>query len=163
MASPSAASALPISVVVFPAFLGGMGFESLPPLSIISKPFRFLKSLNLNSVGLGLNEVLPEFGWDLILFELILEQYGPKGVQGLSEVQTEVVDVDDDPSLSEGNSDSVHIIGTRSEPVLDPYLKPNPIYEERLADFLDDFSEKVEDIDLGEGPETPLKLFKPRR
>jgi len=76
---------------------------------------------------LGLADVPPEFGWDLEL--LILEQTGVKSAAGPSEVQTEVVDVvdvDDDLSLSEGDSDDVHITGceimlaeTRSEPVLD--------------------------------------------
>jgi len=88
-----------------------------------------------------------------------------KSAAGPSEVQTEVVDVvdvDDDSSLSEGDSDDVHIIGCeimlaeiRSGPVLDfsePQPEPSPGFEERL----DDFAEKVADIDvnLGEGPET---------
>ena len=51
------------------------------------------------------------------MLEPILEQSRPKGVQGLSEVQTEVIDVVDDSSLSEGDSDSV-LAETRSEPVL---------------------------------------------
>jgi len=98
-----------------------------------------------------------------------LELSGPKGAQGLSEVQTEVIDVDDDSSLSEGDSDSVHVTGweivlaeTRSEPVPDssnPQPEPNPVYEERLDDFLNDFLEKVVDIDLGEGSETPIETF----
>ena len=139
-------------------------FVSLP---IISKTFGFLKCVNLSSVGLGLNEVPPEFGWDLVFFEPILEQSRPKGVQGPSDVQTEVIDVDDDSSPSEGDSDSVHVtsweivlVETRSEHVPDsnkPQLEPNPFYEERSDDFLDDFSEKVADMDLGEGPETPIE------
>ena len=55
MASPHAA--LPVSIVVFPAFSGGKGFESLPSLPIISNTFGFLKCVNLSLVGLGLNEV----------------------------------------------------------------------------------------------------------
>jgi len=112
---------------------------------------------------LGLADVPPEFGWDLEL--LILEQTGVKSAAGPSEVQTkvvDVVDVDDDSSLSEGDSDDVHmtrceimLAETRSEPVLDfsePQPEPGPGIEERL----DDFAEKVADIDvnLGEGPET---------
>jgi len=83
----------------------------------------------------------------------------------LDQVQTEVVDVvdmEDDSSLSEGDLDDVHITGceimlaeTRSGPVLEfsePQPEPSPGFEERL----DDFAEKVADIDvnLGEGPET---------
>ena len=75
---------------------------------------------------MGLADVPPEFGWDLELFEPILEQPGVKSAAGPSEVQTEVVDVDDDSSLSEGDSDDMHITGceimlaeTRSGPVPD--------------------------------------------
>ena len=127
----------------------------MPPLPIISKPFGFFTCVNLSSVG-----------WEL--FEPILEQPGVKSAAGPSEVQTEVVDVvdvDDDSSLSEGDSDDVHITGceimlaeTRSGPVSDfskPQPEPSPIFEERL----DDFAEKVADIDvdLGEGPESPVE------
>ena len=86
MASPTVASTLPISAAAFPAFLGGMGFESLPSLPIISKPFGFLMSLNLSSMGLGLNAVPSKFGWDLVLVEPSLE-------------------------ISEGDSDVVHVTG----------------------------------------------------
>jgi len=44
----------------------GKGFESLPPLPITSVPFRFLKSLDLNSLGMGLNAVPSSFGWELV-------------------------------------------------------------------------------------------------
>ena len=108
-------------------------------------------------------DVPPEFGWDLEL--PILEQTGVKSAAGPSEVQTKVVDVVDDSSLSEGDSDDVHITRSeimlaeiRSEAVLDfseLQPEPGPGIEERL----DDFAEKVADIDvnLGEGPETLLK------
>ena len=91
-------------------------------------------------------DVPPEFGWDLGL--LILEQTGVKSAAGPSEVQTKVVDVvdmDDDSSLTEGDSNDVHITRceimlpeTRSEPVLDfskPQPEPNPGLEEKLDDF----------------------------
>jgi len=110
-------------------------------------------------MGLGFNEVPPEFGWDMVLFEPILEQSVPKDVQGPSEVQTKVIDVNDDSSLFEEDFDSV-LVETRSEPVPEssnPQLELNPIYEERLDDFLDDFSKNVADIDLGERLETPIE------
>jgi len=44
----------------------GMAFESLPPLPIASVPFKFLKSLNLISLGMGLNDVPSSFGWELV-------------------------------------------------------------------------------------------------
>jgi len=65
LASPSAA--LTASVAAIQALLGAMALESLPPLPIISKNFGFLKCVNLSSVGLGLNEIPFEFGWDLVV------------------------------------------------------------------------------------------------
>jgi len=93
------------------------------------KPFGFLNSLNLSSVGLGLNEVPTEFGWDLVLFEPILEQSWPKGVLGPSKVQTEVFDVVNDLSLSEGDSNSI-LVETWHEPIPDvgeAGIEPPPV------------------------------------
>jgi len=134
------------------------------PALVLFGDMRFKFDLcELELCGLGLADVPPEFGWSLEL--LILEQSGVKSAAGPSEVQTKVVDVidvDDDSSLSEADSDDVHITRceimlaeTRSEPVMDfnePQPEPSPGFEERL----DDFAEKVADIDvnLGEGPET---------
>ena len=44
----------------------GMGFKSLPSLAIASVPFRFLKSLDLSSLCLGLDVVPSCFGWELV-------------------------------------------------------------------------------------------------
>ena len=65
-----------------------MGFNSLPPLPIISIIFGFLKSVDLRTVGLELGDVLSEFRWALVLFELSGEQIVPKGVLGLDAVQS---------------------------------------------------------------------------
>ena len=51
-ASPPSPVFSSISVKLLTAFLKGMGLAISPPLPIICNPFRFLKSLNLNSVGL---------------------------------------------------------------------------------------------------------------
>jgi len=40
----------------------------------MSRTFGFFKSLDLRTVGLELNDVPAEFGWDLMLFELAVEQ-----------------------------------------------------------------------------------------
>jgi len=90
-----------MSVAVIQAFNGGMGFESLPPLPIILETFGFLKCVNLSLVGLGLNEILFDFGWDLVVWKPILKQSKPKGALGSSEVHIEVVDVVDDLSPSQ--------------------------------------------------------------
>ena len=52
--------------MVHQAALPGTGFECLPALSISSVPFHFLKSLDLKSVGLGLQSVPFRFRWDLV-------------------------------------------------------------------------------------------------
>ena len=172
MASLPTASALPMSAPVIPAFLGGMRFESFPSLPIISKTFGILKCVNLSSVGLGLNEVPFEFGWDLVLWEPILEQSGPKGVLGPSEVQTEVFDVVGDSSLSEGDSDSMLAktgpepvsdlseFRTRPEPVPDvgeAGSKPPPMFEENVDDSFD----RVADFEKDEEAEILILAFQP--
>jgi len=45
-----------------------MGFEHLPPLAISANLFQFFKSLDLESVGLGLASVSFRFGWDLVVW-----------------------------------------------------------------------------------------------
>ena len=44
----------------------GTGFETLPTLAILFKPFQFLKSLGLNSVGLGLACMSFHSVWELV-------------------------------------------------------------------------------------------------
>jgi len=100
------------------AILEGEGLEISPPLPIICKPFGFLKSVNLSSVGSRLNEIPFKFGWNLVVWKPILEQSEPKGLLGPSEAHVEVVDVLDDSSPYEGDSDSV-IVEIGSEPVSD--------------------------------------------
>jgi len=80
MASPPASPSLPLSAAVGPVPITGIGFNSLPPLPIISTIFGFLKSLDLRTVGIELGDVPPEFGWDLVLFEPDMEPTRPKGV-----------------------------------------------------------------------------------
>jgi len=55
-----------------------MGFEYLPPLAISSIPFQFFKSLDLSSVGLRLDEVPPCFGWELVVWKPLNEQFREK-------------------------------------------------------------------------------------
>jgi len=70
----SSSPARPLSVPASMASPRGMGFNSLPPLPIVSTIFKFLKSLDIRTVGLELGNVPPEFGWDLVLFEPIVER-----------------------------------------------------------------------------------------
>ena len=126
----------------------------MPPLPFLSKTVGFLKCVHLSSVGLGLTDIPPEFGWDLVLFEPITEQSGV-------EAQTEI---DGDMSVSVEGSEVLHKdswafelakIGPASVPdPRKPQIEPKLVFEDRL----DDFSEKVADIDLDEGPETPIEI-----
>jgi len=121
-------------------------------------------------VGLGLNEVPFEFGWDLVLWEPILEQSGPKGVLGPSEVQTEVFNVIDNSSLSEGDFDFVLAktgpepvsdlceSGTRPEPdsnVGEARIEPPPVFEENVDDSFD----RVADFEKEERVDTPIVII----
>ena len=65
-----------------------MGFNSLPPLPIISTIFGFLKSVDLRMVGLELGDVPSEFGWPLVLFESNVEHTVPEGVLRIDTAQT---------------------------------------------------------------------------
>ena len=50
-----------------------MGFNFLSPLPLISKPFSFLKSVDLRTVGLDLSDVSVNFGWELVLFKPVVQ------------------------------------------------------------------------------------------
>jgi len=60
-------------------------------------------------VGLRLNAIPFEFGWDLVVWKPTLEQFEPKGVLEPSEAHFEVVDVFDNSSPSKRDSDSVMV------------------------------------------------------
>jgi len=60
--SSSISGALP----AFGPTLPGTGIETLPPLTISTGLFRFLKSLGLKSIGLGLVDVPFHGGWKLV-------------------------------------------------------------------------------------------------
>ena len=52
--------------------LPGTGFETLPPLTISTGLFRFLKCLGLNSVSLSLDRVPFHGGWELVEWKLFM-------------------------------------------------------------------------------------------
>ena len=62
------------------AMASGMGFNTLPPLPLISTIFGFLACLNLRTVGIDLRVVSRWFGWELALFKVDLTQTGCEGV-----------------------------------------------------------------------------------
>jgi len=57
------------TILAFGPALPGTGFETLPPLSILFKPFQFLKFMCLKSVGLGLYSVPFHAGWELVVWK----------------------------------------------------------------------------------------------
>jgi len=59
-------SAISGAIPVFGPPLPGTGFETLPPLAILFKPFQFLRFLSLKSVGLGFNCIPFHSGWKLV-------------------------------------------------------------------------------------------------
>jgi len=85
MASSPASSALPMVAIAAPPPVQGMGFNFLPPFPIILRTFGFLKSLDFRIVALEMGIVMAEFGWDLMLFELTVEQTESETVSEPSE------------------------------------------------------------------------------
>jgi len=78
-----------------------MGFDCLPPLPIATVTFKFLKSLDLISLGKGLNDVPSSFGWELVEWKPMVHQIrteiGVKPAEDFVEV-CDVVEVKDDTS-----------------------------------------------------------------
>jgi len=129
-----------------------MGFESLPPLPIVYVPFRFLKGLDLKLVGMGLNAVASSFGWELVEWKTLVHQFGAeiggKPAEVFGEVH-DVVDVGDD-SFEEGKIELN--LGTRVEPIHE-IGGSGSVFE----DYPGISFEKVGEIDLEEGPQTPTE------
>jgi len=131
-----------------------VGFESLPPLPIASVPFKFLKSLDLISLGMGLNDVPSGFAWELVewkpMVQLFRAEFGVKPTENFVEV-CDVVEVEDDTS---GESVKIDLnLRIEAEPVHDLGgigSESLPVFE----DYLGDTFEKVGEIDLDEGPQT---------
>jgi len=123
-------------------------------------------------MGLGLNEILFKFGWDLVVWKPILEQSEPKGALGPSEVHIEVVDIVDDSSPSKGDSDSV-MPETRSKPVSDQSefgIRPEPVPEiseagieppPMLEEDVDDSFDRVADFEKDEEVKIPILAVQP--
>ena len=129
---------------------GRYGVQSITHLPIISKPFNFLKSVDLRTVGLDLGDVPSGFGWELVVWKPILEQSELKGDLGPNEVQTEVFEIVDDSSLSKGDFVSVlEEIG--SHPVSETQPESSLVFEDRL----DETFPRVAGIELDEESETP--------
>ena len=135
-------------------------------------------------MSLKLNEIPYKFGWDLVLFEFGMVELESKVVQGPSEANFEVFEVEDESSVSEGDSDELLVTREKSvlaatgpepgsvlssllpeskireDPGSNPFKcqpEPFPVYEERM-----DESEKVGDVDVRRSLGPPLKFFGPK-
>jgi len=123
-------------------------------------------------VGLELYEIPFKFGWNLVVWKPILEQSQPKGVLGPNEAHVKVVDVLDDSSSSEGDSDSVVVeigselvsdqseFGTGSEPIPEigeTRIKPLLVFEEDVDDSFD----RLTDFEKDEEVEIPILVVQP--
>jgi len=122
-----------------------MGLAISPHLPIICNPFKFLKSLDLTLVGLGLDEIAFEFGWELVIWKPFGLQFGSKVVLGPNEAGFDVVDILDESSSSKDDGDSGTI---RAE------IGPEPISE------LSDLGARPEPVPkVGEAGVEPPSLF----
>jgi len=130
-----------------------MGFNSLLPLPIISKPFGFLKNVYLRAVGLNLSDLPVKFGWKLVLFKPVTEQ--PKS-EGVFESGS------DFGGLGTEFQSSADVSGfeTGAEPVSDmgkAEIEPSSVFEDFLGTVFDNL-DQVADIDLDEEPQTPIEI-----
>ena len=143
------------------ALIPGIGFESLPPLPIATLPFKFLKSLDLNLFGKGLNGVPSSFAWELVDWKPMVHQFMAETRVKPNEGSVEmckVVKVEDDTS-EEGVRKKIDLnLGTGAEPVhdfRDVGSELLPVFENYPGDTF----EKVGEVDLEEGPQTPSELI----
>ena len=67
MASALSSSPSPLSLEQFT-----QGMDSLPPISISPTIFGFLKSLNLQLVGKGLDDMPSVLGWELVVCDPVV-------------------------------------------------------------------------------------------
>ena len=90
-------------------------------LPIISVPFKFVKELNLTSVGLGLKSVPFSFGWELVEWKTKIDgsriEFGENSGHQFVEIHEEI-EVEHDQG--EGFWPQIELdLGTGSEPVRD--------------------------------------------
>ena len=95
---------------LFGAILGGMGLNTSPPLPISFQPFRFLMHVDLSSIGVNLCDIPFDFGWELNLW-MFDGEIGETIALGPSEFVDRVVERDPESSMSDDDSDDMHVTG----------------------------------------------------
>jgi len=152
---------LPVLAAANPAPTLDMGFNFLPPFPIATLPFKFIKRIDLITMGRGLGDVPFGFGWELVEWKPSANQTGSerrvRPDEGFTEV-CEVVEVEDDVSEEDSVPKIDLDLGTGSEPVLDfgdVSSESLPVFE----DYRGNTVEKVGEIDIDEGLQTPSEPF----
>jgi len=140
--------------MALPGFSATMGFYSLPPLPIFLKPFGFLKSVDLRTVGLNLSDLPVKFGWELVLCKPVVEQARSEAVF--------------ESGLDFGGwgteSEFVHDVGVfeiGSEPVSDVgqgEAEPSPPFEDFVGSSFDNL-DRVADVESDEEPQNPIEII----
>lgn len=145
---------------VFGPALPGTGFEILPPLSIVNKPFHYLKSICLKSVGLGFDCVPFHAGWELVEwkplsasevleteFDKICEEIEEE--ERVAEERVGVVEPQIELNLGEGSS--IH----EDEPMFDVFEAESTVFIEEDDSSVEVLiSEKEMKSDQAEGSGT---------
>ena len=124
-------------------------------------------------MGLGLNEIPFEFGWELAHWKPFGVQFGSMVILGANEVGLDMVDVLDEssPSEDDGYSDTVRAdigpepvfvmgdLGTGPEPVPEVSgVGPPSIFEENVNMSFD----KVADFEGDEEVDPPVVILQPK-
>ena len=107
---PTSAPLFFIPIDLLGAILGGMGLATSPPLPISFQPFRFLVYADLSSIGVNLCAIPFNFGWELNLW-IFDGELGEKIAHAPSELLDRVVAMDSESSLSDDDSDAMHVTG----------------------------------------------------
>ena len=161
MASSPASSALSLPATASVAALAsGMGFNSPPPLPVVSTIFGFLTSLNLRTVGLDLGVVPCVFGWDLVLFEVDGDQTVSEGVLESDTAQTRSVDVLESSGVLSRAKDSPGPVSKDVSDLGQTGTGPSPIFVESLHDPSVNL-DRVGDIEKndGDGSDTLIEII----
>jgi len=97
----------------------GMGFDSLPPISISPVIFGFLKSLSLKSVGKSLDDVSSILGWEFVVYDPVVAESGTTRIGPEGGYTVDVERVMEDPFLNDDPiGDTANIDSDESDSIL---------------------------------------------
>ena len=99
-------SSLPVSSLSPPPkeLAIGMDFNSSPPISITPTNFGFLKSLDLKSVGMSLEDVPSIMGWELVVYNPVVAESRSMRTESVGSSNMGVENILEEPFL---NDDSI--------------------------------------------------------